>query len=232
MQSRFNDAVKQQQDSVLAPVTNVGVKLDQMSEDFRAVKESVLDMNSRLGKLDAKIADLENAIAAIKNPPVPPPTADAGSGGAPPLSGAPAQGTAPPPGMQADTTYSNAYGDYVRGQSDLALKEFNDYLRYFPNTAFAGNAQFYVGMIYLNKKDYDNAVPAFDAVLERYPDNSKTPAAHYEKGKCLLALNKRDAAAREFREIVSHFPDSDIAPKAKEELRNLGLASGAAKKHR
>jgi tol-pal system protein YbgF len=231
MQSRFSDTIKQQQDAVGTPIANVGVKIDQMGEDFRAVREAVLDMNSRLGKLDAKIADLENAITTIKNPP-PPPSTDTGAGQGAPLSGIPAS-SSPPPGMQADTTYTNAYKDYSSGQPDLALKEFSDYLRYFPNTALAGNAQFYQGMIYYNKKDYDNAIQAFDAVLERYTDNSKTPSAHYEKGKSLLALNKRDAAAREFRDIVSHYPDSDVAPKAKEELRNLGLASSApAKKHR
>ena len=232
MQSRFGDTIKQQQDAVGAPLANVGVKLDQMSEDFRAVREAVLDMNSRLGKLDAKIADLQNAITTIKNPPAAPPSTDSGaSGGGAPLVGTPAS-SPPPAGMQADTTYTNAYRDYMGGQADLALKEFGDFLRYFPNTALAGNAQFYIGMIYLGKKDYDNSIQAFDAVLERYPDNSKTPTAHYEKGKALLALNKRDAAAREFRDVMSHYPDSDVAPKAKDELRNLGLASSPPAKKR
>src|SRR5579864_4965276 len=42
MQDRFADTLKQQQQSVVAPVAGVGNKLDQMSEDFRAVRESVL----------------------------------------------------------------------------------------------------------------------------------------------------------------------------------------------
>jgi len=57
MQDRFNDAMKQQQASVNGPVLTVTQKLDQMSEDFRAVRESVLDMNTRMGKLDAKMAE-------------------------------------------------------------------------------------------------------------------------------------------------------------------------------
>src|SRR5579871_56255 len=56
MQERINDALKQQQQSVAAPVAGVNTRLEQMSEDFRGVRESVLDMNSRLGKLDTKIA--------------------------------------------------------------------------------------------------------------------------------------------------------------------------------
>ena len=68
MENRFNDTMKQQQQSLNGPVANVGQKLDQMSEDFRAVRESVLDMNTRMGKLDAKIADLENLINTVRAP--------------------------------------------------------------------------------------------------------------------------------------------------------------------
>ena len=73
MENKFNEAMKQQQQSVSAPVASVGQKLDQMSEDFRAVRESVLDMNTRMGKLDAKMADLQNLINTIQRPPAAPP---------------------------------------------------------------------------------------------------------------------------------------------------------------
>jgi len=221
MQDRFNDALKQQQQSVAGPVANVGNKLDQMSEDFRAVRESVLDMNSRLNKLDAKIADLQNTINVLRNPPsAPPPAAGAVEG--PVASG-------PPPGMNAETTYTNAYRDYTGGNYDLAMQEFTDYLKYFPNLQLSPNAQYYIGDIYSRRKDYENAIQAFDAVLEHYSENNKTAAAHYKKGEALLALGRRDAAAREFRDVVSHYPDSDVVPLAKKQLRDLGLSSAPAK---
>ena len=70
MENRFNETMKQQQQSLNGPVANVGQKLDQMSEDFRAVRESVLDMNTRMGKLDAKIADLaESHQYGTRSPP-------------------------------------------------------------------------------------------------------------------------------------------------------------------
>lgn len=225
MQDRFNDALKQQQQSVAAPVASVGNKLEQMSEDFRAVRESVLDMNSRLGKLDAKIADLQNAINIIRNPP-PAPAPAPGDSSVPPVTG---QAVVPPPGMTAETTYTNAYRDYMGGKYDLAMQEFSDYLKYYPTTALAPNAQFYIAVIYSKRKDYDNAIQAFDAVLEHFTDNNKTAPAHFGKGEALLALARRDAAAREFRDIVSHYPDSDEAPKAKQRLRDLGLSAAPAK---
>lgn len=234
MQSSFQDSLRRQQEGVQAPVAAVGTKIDQMSEDFKSVRESVLDMNSRLGKLDAKVTDLQQAINILKNPPPPPATAVTPLGGnpafgssSPPVTGSTIVPTAPPAGMQAEGTYTNAYRDYVGGNYDLAMQEFGDYLKYFGTTQFAPNAQYYVGDIYFRKKDYDNAVAAFDAVLEHFQDNSKTADAHLMKGRSLLALGKRDAAAREFKEVTSRYPSSDAAPKAKALLRELGLPTSS-----
>ena len=223
MQDRFNDAMKQQQQQVSGPVLTVTQKLDQMSEDFRAVRESVLDMNTRMGKLDAKMADLSNLINTIKAPPPPPP-------GSTSPTGAPNAGeaqTGPPPGMQAETTYTNAYKDYLGGKYDLAMQEFTEYLKYFSNTQFASNVQFYIGDIYYRRQDFPNALQAFDNVLERFPDGNKTADAHYMKGVVLMALGRNDSAAREFRDVYTSYPDTDLAAKAKARLKDLGLNIGA-----
>ena len=227
MENKFNETMKQQQLSVSAPVASVGQKLDQMAEDFRAVRESVLDMNTRMGKLDAKMADLQNLINTTQHPAAAPPGVPPGDNGT--NNGISTQApSGPPPGMQAAPTYTNAYRDYKVGKYDLAMQEFNDYLRYFGNTEFAPNVQFYIGDIYYRKHDYDNALQAFDAVLEHYPDNSKTPDAHYMKGLSLLQAGKRDAAAREFREVYTKYPDSSLAAQAKDQLKQLGLSVGSA----
>jgi tol-pal system protein YbgF len=225
LRSNIGDTLKQQQSSVVGPVQNVGSKLEQMAEDFRAVRESVLDMNNRLSKLDAKVTDLQTSLTVIKNPP-PAPGGGASSGMPLTTPGfVPSATSAPPAGVQADSTYTNAFRDYMSGNYDIASQEFNDYLKYFSTTGLAPNAQYYVGDIFFRKKDYENAIVAFDAVLEHYSENSKTPDAHLMKGRSLLALGKRDAAAREFREVVSRYGNSEAAPKAKSLLRDLGLSA-------
>jgi|HubBroStandDraft_6_1064221.scaffolds.fasta_scaffold276613_1 tol-pal system protein YbgF len=224
MQDRFNDAMKQQQQQVSGPVLTVTQKLDQMSEDFRAVRESVLDMNTRMGKLDAKMADLQNLINTIKSPAPPPPGATSPNG----ALGAPEAQAGPPPGLSAETAYTNAYRDYLGGKYDLAMPEFNDYLKYFSNTQFASNVQFYIGDIYFKKQDYTNALQAFDNVLERFPDGNKTADAHYMKGMALMQLSRNDSAAREFRDVYTSYPDTDLAAKAKARLKELGLNVGTS----
>jgi len=229
MENKFNDAMKRQEQSVSGPVANVGQKLDQMSEDFRAVRESVLDMNTRMGKLDAKMADLQNLINTMQRPAAPPPGTTPNSGDIGATTQAP---SGPPAGVSAGETYTNAFRDYRGQKYDLALQEFSDYLKYFSKTELAPNAQFYLGDIYYHKGDYDNALQGFDAVLEQYSENSKTADAHYMKGLTLLKMNKRDSAAREFRDVIAKFPDSEVAPRAKDQLKQLGLSAGTASKRK
>jgi TolA-binding protein len=235
MENRFDETMKKQQQDLNGPVANVGQKLDQMSEDFRAVRESVLDMNTRMSKLDAKMADLQNLINTTRSAPAAPPPSQ-GTTSAPP--GDPNSGQAtpsgPPAGMQAESTYTNAFRDYQAGKSDIAMQEFADYLKYFGNTNFAPDAQYYLADIYYRKQDYGNAMQAFDAVLEKYSDNRRTPDAHYMKGMCLMGLGRNDAAAREFRDVYSRYLDldPDIAAKAKARLREMGLTVGTTAKRR
>ena len=221
MERVFNDAMKQQQTSVSGPVLAVGQKLDQMSEDFRAVREAVLDMNTRMGKLDAKMADMQNLINTMRTPPPPPP----GSTDTPGAPGAPGgtQPVAGPP-VSADTLYSNGFRDYSTKKYDLAMQEFTDYLKYFPTTLFASNAQFYIGDIYYRNENYPKALEAFDAVLERYSDGNKTPDAHYMKAMVLLKLGRNDAAATELRDIIKRYPDQEVAAQARARLREMGLS--------
>jgi TolA-binding protein len=232
MENRFNETMKQQEQSLNGPVANVGQKLDQMSEDFRAVRESVLDMNTRMGKLDAKMADLQNLINTIHSAPAAPPPA---IGTAPP--GEPNSNVAPsgpPAGMQAETTYTNAFRDYQAGKYDIAFQEFTDYQKYFGNTQFAPNAQYYLADIYYRKQDFNSAVTAFDAVLEKYPDNAKTADAHYMKAMSMMGLGRNDAAAHEFRDVYARYMDldPDIAAKAKARLREMGLTVATTAKRR
>ena len=124
--------------------------------------------------------------------------------------------------------YQNAYRDMQGGQMDLAVQEFTEFLKYFPTTDYAPNAQFYIGDIYLRKGDTENSIKAFDAVLERFSENNKTPDARYMKGRALVQAGKPTAAAQEFREIIKRYPDKDIAAKAKAQLKALGYSTTSA----
>jgi tol-pal system protein YbgF len=217
LQSGLNDQLRNQEKTLASPVAGMNTKLDQMSSEFQYVQESVRDLTARMTKLEAQISDLAVAMRTVNAPPGPPSISGAGAFGSP--TGG------PPAGMTPKALYDNAYRDKIGGNLDLAMQQFNDYLQYFGSTDLAPNAQFYVGEIFYNKGQYDQALGAFDMVLEKYQENNKTPDAFYMKGMTLVKMGQRTRGAEEFYELLRRFPRDELAAKARTQLRNLGLST-------
>jgi len=222
LQGGMQQTLKDQQKSVVEPVVGVGAKIDQMASDFQALRESVADISSQVGKLQQQMIDIGNAVRTMQTPAVaPPPSAGA-------VPGAPAGMAAGAPPVPAETLYQNANRDRSGGNDDLALQEFSDYLKYYGSTDLAPNAQFYVAELHLKQNNLDDALREFDMVLEKYPDNNKTPDALYMKGVTLVKMGKRTQGKQEFCELVKRFPANDLSGKARTQVRNLGLTCGPA----
>ena len=210
LDSGMRDRLK---DSVSAPVTNMGSKVDTMTQEFGFVRDSIAELNTRMGKLEQRMVDLNNTVKVVQSPNIAPPGAAAGP-------------SEPPPGTSAESLYRNAMRDKSGGDFALALQEFSQYLQYFGTTEYAPNAQYYIGEVYYNQSKFEEAVKAFDLVLEKYPENNKTLDARYMKGLSLVKLGQRDEGAAEFREIIKRAPGTELAMKSSGQLKNLGLSSG------
>ena len=133
----------------------------------------------------------------------------------------PAAGGVPP--VPADTLYNNAQNDRMGGKLDLAMREFQQYLQYYPQTDLAPNAQYYIGEIHFSQGDLESALKEFDLVLEKYPDNSKTADALFMKGQTLVRLGRRTQGSQEFQELIKRFPTHDLSKKACSQLQAMGL---------
>lgn len=203
-------AVANQEKVLAAPVATVNTRVDTMASQFQSLRDAVDEMNSRLSKLQQQIVDIKNIVSTVPAPQAAP---------------APTPQAAAPP-VQSATLWTNAQRDYQAGNFDLAGPQFADYLKYFPTSEQASEAQFYLGEIFYQQKQYKEAVDAYDLVLERYPEGKRTPDAQYKKGLSLLRMNKRDMAAKEFREVIRRFPRTPAAAQAADALKGLGLAVG------
>jgi tol-pal system protein YbgF len=195
-----------------------------MSTSFQQLQNSMADVSARLTRIEQQMLDLKNAVSTFQSPAAPPPSTTPGAGVPGPTSSGP-----PPSG---EMLYQNANRDRLGGKNDLAVQEFNDYLKYYPEAPLAPAAQFWIGNIFFAQGDYENAVKAFDAVLERYPANNKTPDAMLWKGKALVKMDKRNAGANEFRELVRRYPGSEAATNARAQLKQMGLSAGTGASRR
>jgi len=219
LQNNLQQSSKDQQGRVVATVTDLGAKMDSMTTDFGALRESVADISSQVGKLQQQMVDIGNAVRTIQAPAAAPPPATG------PGAGAPSSSLPPVP---AETLYQNANRDRNGGKDDLALQEFSDYLKYYGDGILAPNAQFYIAELHAKQNNLDQALAEFDMVLEKYPDNNKTPDALYMKGATLVKMGKRTQGKQEFCELVKRFPSNDLSSKARAQVKALGLTCGPA----
>ena len=107
------------------------------------------------------------------------------------------------------------------GKQEIAMQEFSDYLKWFPDTDYAVNAQFHIGNILFAKGDPAAALKAFEAVLANYPESSnKNADAMYMKGKTLVQLGDDKAAEAEYRAFLKKYPKHpQLTSKVQTELR-------------
>lgn len=223
LQGAIQEQIREQLKQVAAPVAGLNSKVDEMTTAFTQVQNSVADVTTRLGKIEQQLTDLSNQVRTIGTPAAAPP--GGGSGSAP----APGSASSVPP-IDGKTLYANADRDRLGGKNDLALQEYQQYVKYFGDGPFAPNAQFWTGYIYYSQGEYDDALKAFDEVLVRFPPNTKTPDAYLWKGTTLVKLGQRTNGAKEFRQVIKLYPSSEAAIKARAQLRQLGLSASPSRR--
>lgn len=92
LQNNLQQNSKDQQSRVVTTVTDLGSKMDSMSTDFNALRESVADIASQVGKLQQQMVDLSNTFKASQVPAAPPPGSGPGGG----IGGVPGRARLPP----------------------------------------------------------------------------------------------------------------------------------------
>ncbi|HWP42643.1 MAG TPA: tol-pal system protein YbgF [Blastocatellia bacterium] len=117
-----------------------------------------------------------------------------------------------------DQLFAAAYGDFSRGNYDLALSEFRQYVETYPSSEMADNAQYWIGEIYFARRQFNEAIAEFDKLLSQFPKGDKVPAARFKKGLAYAEMQQSDAARAEFRALIRLYPRSLEASLARQQL--------------
>ena len=212
-------------DKVVTPVVGFSTRLNEMGGELHTLSQAVGDLTALLNRMQAQLTDLGNAVKVMQAPASAPPPQPGQAAQSTQSGQSVAANEAPP--MPAETMYNAARQDYVSGKYDLATQEFADYLKYYGNTGFAPNAQFYIAMIHFVQGNYETAVKEFDMVLEKYPDNNKTADSMLYKGRALVKMpGHKTEGGNEFMEVIKRFPKTDTAVQACDERKKLGYNCG------
>lgn len=215
LSSTVNQTLERELSSKMAPIAGLAAKADNTNNDVSELRNSVTEIVSTMNKVLTKLGDMNEAIKVMQAPAAPPP------GGGQAVSQAPAQ-------IPAETLFNNAFKDQSSGKYDLAISEYSDFIKFYPDNPNAANAQLNIGETHQSKGQYELAAQDFDAVIERYPANDQvTPNAYVMKAGALKAAGRKTEAVATYRAVIAKYPRKDVAEQAKEQLRAMGVTVGA-----
>jgi tol-pal system protein YbgF len=188
--------------------------LETQMRQMRGQLEELQNGNDTLRKQQRDLyADLDRRLTALQ----------AGA-----KSGAAGSGDGGAGGSAAGTDAGGDQAAYARAFDALkstdyagAITRFRDFLRTYPQSQLAGNAQYWLGEAYYVTHDYDNAVAAFRAVGEQYPQSPKVPDALVKLGLTQIDQKKLVEARATLKQVVQRFPGSDAAKLATTRLQTI-----------
>ena len=177
--------------------------IDSIGEGVRVVRERSNDTNVRMGELREELEALrltvqalqQAQLAALAPPPVLNPDAPVNPGAPvvelPPAAPLPLPSTA---GLSPTRLYETARADYFAGQWTSALSGFQAFLRAFPRSEQADDAQFHIGETHYAQNEWAQAIAAYNQVIQNYVGTNAVPDAYYKRGLSEEHLGEVDAA--------------------------------------
>ena len=204
---------------------------DAVAGDLRVLREKLDETNVRLTSLSQDVDGLREIIpqaAPVTMMPAMPvdPNAPPAATGTAPAAGATAP--VPPPVVPAGATgmtprrlYDTAYADYTAGQWSLAVQGFETYLKTYPKSDLADDAQYYVGESLSGDSKFREAVAAYERVIRDYPQSDILPEAWYKVGNTYERLAQPDRARTAYETAVKLFPETDAGRLSKQRLDGL-----------
>lgn len=83
--------------------------------------------------------------------------------------------------LSIDQYYERAKENYAKQEFDLAIKDFESIVKYYPESEKISDAIFMLGFINANDiKDLDEAKKYYELFIEKFPDHELTVSAKYE----------------------------------------------------
>lgn len=189
--------------------------------------------------LDQRLSDLAKAakpVAAVAPPPAPVPAApvsaspekspQADKPAPQAVAAAPVAPPAAPQTPQLDPlvesrTYEAALNHFREANYAAAIAGFKGFLKAYPDSALAPNAQYWIGYSHYALKDYKTALAHQQKLVAAYPGSAKVPDALLNIATNQIALDNLDGAKKTLEELVAKHPGTNAATLASRRLAAL-----------
>ncbi|MCX7080394.1 MAG: tol-pal system protein YbgF [Pseudomonas sp.] len=219
---------------VSAPVSAQGElfnQLQQMQEQIARQQGVIEVLQNDVARMKQenleRYQDLDRRIGSGGAPAAAPANSSAGGdvnaagAAAAPATQAPAASSEPGDPAKEKLYYDAAF-DLIKAKDfDKASQAFTAFLRKYPNSQYAGNAQYWLGEVNLAKGDLQGAGQAFAKVSQLYPKHAKVPDSLYKLADVERRLGHTDKVKGILQQVVSQYPGTSAAQLAQRDLQHM-----------
>ncbi|MGE5236699.1 MAG: tol-pal system protein YbgF [Acidobacteriota bacterium] len=220
----MSQKLAEQSAQVLKSNADIEVEIRQLRDKIDALQSNLDSTSQRLAALSDQLASTQARTG--EQPSLPPATSAQGAPATatPPATPPGPGGTVPQAGApEPAQLYTAAYEDYLRGNYDLAIQGFREYVKRFPTTELADNALYWIGESYYSKRQFQEAIAAFTELLNAYKTSDKAAAALLKKGLAYLEMNDKSQAVINLQYVIYEHPGTKEAELARNRLASLGV---------
>ncbi|MGI9303843.1 MAG: tol-pal system protein YbgF [Gammaproteobacteria bacterium] len=132
-----------------------------------------------------------------------------------------ATATAGADGTQEREEYRRAFNMLKDGRYSSAITVFDRFLNKYPNSRYAGNAQYWLAESNYVSRKYDQAAKEFNKVISGFPSSPKVPDATLKLGFTYYELSQWDRARKVLSTLRKRYPNSTVARLADKRLKRM-----------
>ena len=226
----------QRVDELADEVSQLRGELEVQSNDLAGLKkrqrELYLDIDRRLRDLENRSTGQSSGVDPVQTPSVDTSTGQtSGSGNTGTSVVEPIQNTTQ--SSQPSTTsseekaaYQKAFDTLKEGRYKKAKASFTRFLKKYPNSIYAGNAQYWLGEANYVTRNFQQGIIEFNQVVTRYSNSAKVPDAMLKLGYTYYELKQYEQAKTVLQELRKQHPKSAafrLAGKRLDRMRKEGL---------
>jgi tol-pal system protein YbgF len=125
--------------------------------------------------------------------------------------------------------YRKALAEVNAQNYKAAMPLFDQFLKKFPKSAMADNAQYWKGESLYGLKQFPEAILEFQKVVKKFPKSDKVPAAILKQGYCFFEAKEYLDAKAFLQKVVTLYPKSDEASKARDKIKQIDEVTSSAR---
>lgn len=113
----------------------------------------------------------------------------------------------------------------VKIQPASAMTQFRSFLKKYPTSSLAANAQYWLGEMMYSSRNYNGAIDEFVTVLQKYGGSAKAADAAVKLGFSFYETKNWVYARRTLEDVLRHYPKTNAATLAQARLTKMKTAN-------